>query len=264
TSQLTANFNRVHNLVIDNQGMVWMGLAGGGLGRLNPQTGLMNQYGTWNSALVNNDVYSLTIAPNGKIWCGTFGGISVFDPQTGTFTTSYTMSNSQLPSDYVRAIDFDDFGYCWIGTGYGGVARLSPANTFTVWNENNSNLQSDSIWSVHVTNTSVWVATITEGVATFDLNIKNDVQDVADEAINFSVFPNPTTDFATLSFITDDASEVQVLIYNNVGQLVSSELWQTLPGDNRRNIDISGLSAGIYHIQLVGDGKSGTQKLIVE
>ncbi len=263
-NQLTANFNRVHNLVIDSSGIVWMGLSGGGLGRLNPQTGLMNQYATWNSALVNDDVYSLTIAPDGKIWCGTFGGISVFNPQTGVFTSNYTMSNSQLPSNYIRAIDFDDLGYCWIGTGYGGVARLSPFNSFTVWNENNSNLQSDSIWSVHVTSTSVWVATITEGVATLNLNIKNGVQSVMEETLEFSVFPNPASENISLVFNTDDASLVQIQLFNSVGQLVMQELWVTQPGENRRSIEISNLSAGSYYIELVGSGKSGTQKIIID
>jgi ligand-binding sensor domain-containing protein len=262
-SQLQATFDRVHNIVIDASGMIWMGLAGGGLGRYNPVSGGMTQWGTWNSAIADNDVYSLCIAPNGKIWCGTFGGISVFDPVTNNFTAIYTIANSALPSNYVRAIVFDDAGDCWIGTGWGGVARLSN-NSFTIWNDNNSNLPSDSVWSVHYSNNRIWVATITEGIATMLLNPKSVEENQQMLSLSFLAFPNPASDQVTVDFVLEHNSKMQMQIFNSAGQLVKAEMWELLPGNIRKQIFTGDLASGIYTLRLADDNYSGTRQIIIQ
>lgn len=246
-AQLQTSFNRVHNLVIDGSGMIWMGLAGGGLGRFNPANGTMSQWATWNSAIVNDDVYCLCIAPDGKIWCGTFGGVSVFDPATSSFTASYTVSNSLLPSNYVRSIVFDNAGDCWLGTGFGGVALLSN-NSFTVWDEANSNLPSDSVWCVHYSNNRIWVATITEGIATMPINIKSVNEE--NQLMAFQLFPNPASDELNLEFNLEESDVVRLQLFNAAGQLIKDENWDLQSGLIRRMISLDGLAPGVYFISL--------------
>jgi hypothetical protein len=66
-----------------------------------------------------------------------------------------------------------------------------------------------------------------------------------------TVFPNPTMGFVTIA----TSLQVDVLLYNAWGQLVLQE-------NNAKQIDITGLSNGIYQMILTYDGNKFTKKII--
>ncbi|AXO79883.1 DUF4832 domain-containing protein [Olleya aquimaris] len=117
----------------------------------------------------------------------------------------------------------------------------------------NTNLSSNSDYSVQFANSGLWDATTgynnllqtvtlnTLGVEDFELN-------------NFSIFPNPASDFITIQF--KNSSKEKVKIYNMIGQLVK----ETTISNNKK-LDLSDLVNGIYIIRLA-DKKSITHKFI--
>lgn len=117
----------------------------------------------------------------------------------------------------------------------------------------NTNLSSNSDYSVQFANSGLWDATTgynnllqtvtlnTLGVKDFTLN-------------NFSIFPNPTSDFITIQF--KNSSKEKVKIYNMIGQLVKETTVL-----NNKKLDVSDLVNGIYIIRLA-DKKSITHKFI--
>lgn len=79
----------------------------------------------------------------------------------------------------------------------------------------------------------------------FDINTV-DVQEVAtDDGIN--IYPNPAHD--VLHITTQQATPVQVYIYNTAGRLVQSA--NLLQGDNA--IQVSSLQTGVYYLQILGE-----------
>ena len=80
-----------------------------------------------------------------------------------------------------------------------------------------------------------------------------------------SVFPNPTTERATVSFRTPTAGPAQVRIYNELGQLVSTVFdGLTQAGELRTvTLDSQPLAAGVYLCRLVTNSSTETIRLMV-
>ncbi|MEO6902831.1 MAG: DUF4397 domain-containing protein [Bacteroidia bacterium] len=79
---------------------------------------------------------------------------------------------------------------------------------------------------------------------------------------NFSVYPNPTTDFVQINFSETIASASKVTITNTIGQEVKSEIIPN--GTSNYIIKTADLSKGIYFIRTTVGKSASTQKLIVE
>lgn len=99
---------------------------------------------------------ALAIDNNGNKWVG-FQNIGL-GKYNGTSWTMYDISNSQLPSNDVRSIDFDASNNAWIGTNGGGLAKFD-GTSWTIFNTGNSGIASDIIYSVSVNGSNIWIGT---------------------------------------------------------------------------------------------------------
>jgi hypothetical protein len=75
-------------------------------------------------------------------------------------------------------------------------------------------------------------------------------------ANNFSIYPNPASDFVNVKSLQGANIEV----YNIVGKLVKSEISQS----NEHAMNVSDLNSGIYLLKLTSEDKSASKKLIIE
>jgi streptogramin lyase len=81
--------------------------------------------------------------------------------------TNYTISNSGLPENSVRAITFENDSTAWIATDF-GLAKFQ-SGVWTVFNSINSGLTSNNIRCVAVdTDNSKWIGTLTGGMFHFN------------------------------------------------------------------------------------------------
>jgi hypothetical protein len=65
------------------------------------------------------------------------------------------------------------------------------------------------------------------------------------------IIPNPVTYSSfVLHYFVAESQNLQVLIYNNVGQLVQTEQLDAYRGNNNSTIDVARLSSGLYHLVL--------------
>lgn len=97
-------------------GMLWLGLDGGGVNRLDKSTGEVLRLST-RDGLPNNVVYSVLPDASGKLWMSTNKGISRFDPLKGTF-------RNYGASDGLQSDEFNRNAYCRLQDGtlvFGGV-----------------------------------------------------------------------------------------------------------------------------------------------
>lgn len=80
----------------------------------------------------------------------------------------------------------------------------------------------------------------------------------------FAVSPNPVVDVAQLAFTLETAEVTTVTVANNLGQVVRTQNLGKLPtGAHNLNVDMTGLAAGVYLINITSGDVSGTQKVIV-
>ncbi|MEO1437465.1 MAG: T9SS type A sorting domain-containing protein [Bacteroidota bacterium] len=87
-----------------------------------------------------------------------------------------------------------------------------------------------------------------------------DVEDPLVE-LDLNVFPNPSNGLFNIQLSQANASELQIEVFNAVGQQVYREngTWTNL----ERSIDLSGQSAGVYFLRVQGEGVLETRRLVV-
>jgi hypothetical protein len=77
-------------------------------------------------------------------------------------------------------------------------------------------------------------------------------------------YPNPASDFTTISLVLNEAKDFEVTLYNAIGQLLKTINVNGQIGKNNVNLDLSNLSSGVYVYTVKTEGSSVTKKLIVE
>jgi ligand-binding sensor domain-containing protein len=120
--------DRIRSIFQDRGGVLWVGVWGAGLSRLNRGTCFAHYHHVPDStnSLINNGVFSIYQDRAGAIWIGTYGsGLDLFDWTEGTFLHHLPQpeSPSGLSHGDVRAILEDSQGNLWIGT-FGGLNRM--------------------------------------------------------------------------------------------------------------------------------------------
>jgi photosystem II stability/assembly factor-like uncharacterized protein len=132
------------------------------------------------------------------------------------------------------------------GSASGGVYRSNDnGNT---WSAKNTTLITTPIVSMAVSETSLYVCSSSEGL--FRGLISDFVTDVEEQPASPSsslrVSPMPISgDYLTISNIPASASELH--IYSLLGEIVHSE---ALNGAERRQMNVSGLPAGVYYLRV--------------
>ena len=113
---------KVHSLILDNQGNVWLGAF---------QTGVMviprSMYGFEYIPVDQGCVTSIVRSPkDGTLWIGTDGGGLIRMDADGWGTT-FNAANSGLTNDSVMALAYDGSGKLWIATYLDGIFTYTPS-----------------------------------------------------------------------------------------------------------------------------------------
>ncbi|MFT4642524.1 MAG: hypothetical protein ACI89R_000361, partial [Candidatus Azotimanducaceae bacterium] len=78
----------------------------------------------------------------------------------------------------------------------------------------------------------------------------------------FGIYPNPTTGIANLKLEMDNASDVNVAVFNILGKLLQSSNYTNVT-NRTHSIDLSNQPNGIYFVRLTTNGQTETKKVIV-
>ena len=89
-------------------------------------------------------------------------------------------------------------------------------------------------------------------------------ENTANSANNSSIYPNPAKNNATVRVDLVSSSKVQIEVLNTVGQVVKTIQSQGQTGANSINVDLNGLSSGIYFVNIAVDNAHSTKKLVIE
>lgn len=167
--------NYVRCILEDRAGALWIGTWGGGLDKLDPESGQFTHYRhdpADSSSLSHNSVNCIHEDGDGVLWIGTDGGgLERFDPQTERFIHyQHNPHDARSLSDYaVLAIHQDQRGELWIGTRRGGLNRLDrEAQKFIRYQHDPDvphSLSSNHVAAIHEDSSGVlWIGTADGGL----------------------------------------------------------------------------------------------------
>ncbi len=163
---------KVHSIVQDKQGNIWVGIYQKGLMIIPKSTYgfenllLSDQQGAQseNLACVTSIVRDL----DDNLWIGTDGGGLFSYSKTGKLTR-YTSQNTAIPNNAIMALALDQHGTLWISTYMGGVSRYSPGKGFHLFSDN-VELKKVSCFLYDKETDKLFLGTFGHGVSVLDFN----------------------------------------------------------------------------------------------
>jgi hypothetical protein len=97
------------------------------------------------------------------------------------------------------------------------------------------------------------------------ISVITDVNELVSKNIGFTIFPNPTQDFATISFSLEESKTVKMEVFNVLGEVISSnDLGQVNTGKHKLNFDGSKLSSGFYMVNLTIGNEILSRKISIK
>ncbi|MCF8276803.1 MAG: gliding motility-associated C-terminal domain-containing protein [Flavobacteriales bacterium] len=124
---------------------------------------------TGNSGLADNRAYFLLYDQQSQVhWVATFNG--GLGKVVGETITSFTTSNSNIPSDKLRTLTFAPNGILWMGTKDQGIISLDTNSlVFTTYNPGNSGFPSYESWGMTTDQFgNLWSAAGQQGLVKYD------------------------------------------------------------------------------------------------
>lgn len=103
-------------------------------------------------------------------------------------------------------------------------------------------------------NITVCANTMSTGIAEDDFS----------SAVNSLVFPNPARNQATISVNLVNSSKIAIELTNAMGQIIRTVSANGNNGRNEIKLDVSGISSGIYFVNVKIGNTMATKKLVVE
>ena len=172
--------NDLYSVMMDQQGILWVGTEGFGISKL-PIQFIQQRQTAFNTITLKEEqsekidgVYGFLETPEGKRWIGTGGaGLQVFD-STGAFLEKWNEESSpglQLPHPIVTTILPENDSQMWVGT-FGGLALIHPeqktSKLFSRQSDPNS-LSSNHVFALCKTPGTLWVGTRGGGLNRYDV-----------------------------------------------------------------------------------------------
>ncbi len=132
--------NTLQSLYIDHSDAVWIGTYKNGVAYYSPS---LSHFPTVNIG----DICTVTQDSKGNYWCGTNdNGLICYDPATGT-AVNFGREQTGLSTDVVVSSLTASDGSMWFGSFNGGLTHYANGK-FSIYNQHNSPLASNSVWSL--------------------------------------------------------------------------------------------------------------------
>jgi|GEM_PF-4641312 len=87
---------------------------------------------------------------------------------------------------------------------------------------------------------------------------------VTPNEVNLKVYPNPTRGNTNITFTSNVSEQVIIRLVDMTGREVYRQIVPATEGINDINTDFVGLTAGMYSLQLIQQGRTSSSKLMVE
>lgn len=155
----------------DDEGAVWVGTLGGGLNRVDRQTGTVTRYRHTAGdpgSLCSDRIWSLYGDHRGRLWIGADGGLCALDRHTNRFT-GYGLPPAQRWIQAVQAVREDHAGRLWVATDRGLFQLDGETGVWSSRMDNPSEPSCCFIQSLHIDRAdALWFGTMGGNLFRFD------------------------------------------------------------------------------------------------
>lgn len=156
-------FGTPSKIIFDNLNNAWVSSSDSdiGIGKYNGNN--WQYYNKTNSALLSNNINTITIDSTGILWCGTFYGACTIEGEI----FRYFNSSNGLPNNFVEKVCIDEANNKWIISNPFGITKFDGATWINI-NKSNSGIPSNEVTDLEIDkNGNIWVST-KNGIGKFD------------------------------------------------------------------------------------------------
>ncbi|MBS1638318.1 MAG: T9SS type A sorting domain-containing protein [Bacteroidetes bacterium] len=206
--------------------------------------------------------YSMTDPIAGSVSAGTVSGTFSGDMIThadGTGTLNFNSGTAIVPN-CLRVVTTMTANLSLLGGLVTGTLQQDMYNYFT-------SSSKYPVFTVQYTHVVIPAASVDQLTATAAIqpSIVLGINEQSAKNVNFTAYPNPTSDNVSLHFVLTNTENYTVEINNTLGQTVKTVSLNNLqPGMYNENIDLTGLNKGIYFVKVKGTHAEGVQKILVQ
>ena len=231
-----------------------------------------NIYGGNISSITKDNANNLSVISNQYFdidWTKPIASTVIKDGTSTDIDTTYI--GTQLDLNYTMAKDTNS----GITNYYYAIGTSAGAQNIVSWTNNNLNLNATKT-GLSLTNNQkyfIMVKSINGAGLVSDSIVSDGVIYLMPTEINslenlndLTIYPNPTSDKATISLISDKIKSLDYNLYDAVGKLIEHKKLEIISGINTLEININQLqlSKGVYFIKLYSEKKETVRKLVVE
>ncbi|MCF8259491.1 MAG: choice-of-anchor A family protein [Melioribacteraceae bacterium] len=257
--------NVIHALTVDSQGNIYSGSFGGGVAKSE------DDGDSWNEvSFGNNYVWTLEIDSQDRLWAGTYGaGIW----RSSDLNDSWVNVNNNLPATHIYSIRIDESDDLFVSSWTMGVFYLPNDNKKAeIWG--NLGLGGLGISSLYFDNkTGTLLAGSNDGYLYKNSSPLTDIEDAINslpEVFKLDQnYPNPFNPTTTISFSIPESGEVQLVIYNYLGEEIRTLVNQTMSSGansvvwNGKDNEGNAIASGMYIYSIRVNGKMESKKMML-
>lgn len=190
----------------------------------------------------------------------TGGHVFVSDDHGG----SWTDISTELPDIPFNDIEIDSFGNLFLATDIGILASADNGVSWEVFGANFPSVVVTDLY-YHQSSKNLYAATYGRSSYRIDLSTNILNVDVINSSIKSKIFPNPTSDYLSITFSNNDLTDTTISIINLHGKIIKTYNKTNLnQGQNPLTIDVRNIISGIYFLKITKNGISQTHKLIIK
>ena len=279
--------DRITQLLHDGKDNLWIGtgaavehipdelVQAGGLVKYNK--GVFTTYNLNNTPLPYSSIGALAVDSSGTIWISTYlnnyyyfpdycGGVSRFDGQTWT---TFDTSNSLLTHNSIASIQVDSKNNIWIGSYRDGLIKINTSGDWKSYITQNSKILSNNIRTLAIDKKdNIWISYgESDGLSIFkEGGISSDIVDnyLPERYHLFQNYPNPFNAKTTIKYSLQQASHVEIKVYNLLGEEIATIVNQYQhTGIYRTKVDLTSSASGIYFCTMKAGNFIKTFKMVL-
>lgn len=137
---------------------------------------------------------------------------------------------------------------------------MIPFDTYTIYPEVTGLISFSTTVTLDSANQDITGLDVSIDGKTATVGIQEEIIRHALNSVN--IYPNPTTENINIKLFLNKPSEIQVNVFNQSGQLITTNLSDELAGEQIIKLNISNLPKGVYFLQVISASQTINKKLI--
>jgi hypothetical protein len=95
-----------------------------------------------------------------------------------------------------------------------------------------------------------------------EMTVTTHQQEIGYSNLKVDIYPNPTSDHCFIRF-NDVSEEFKLILINSLGKVVMKKNIYTNQDSYQMELDLSGLPNGLYHLNMIGENYTQSEKIIL-